>query len=339
VHHVQNCVPIRRGPIGSLARFIAVAGLVGLAAPATAQAHGRSAVVAIDYRVAIQSAPTGIEARVLDGDRKLWLEVDRGLTVVVLGYANEPFLRFSPSGVEINDRAPTAWSDRLARGASPAFDARASPSWRLTHHGHSFSWHEHRLAPPLHIGQIARWTVPLVVDGRPTAVSGTVRKVARPPFWPWLALGALFLFGGVVLLRRSSPTAARHAAFLLAWAAGAAAYASVVGVALAGAVGRSQAAELVPASALALIGVGALLFWRSGRQIAVGAIATLALSGGLGLLPVFAHAVVISALPAVAARTAAAIAVWGGATALLLIVLDGVVWDTSRRGRHAGARA
>jgi hypothetical protein len=336
---VHNRMRIRRGPIGSLACFTAVAGLAGLAAPAAAQAHGRSTVVAIDYRVAIQSVPRGVEARVLDGDRKLRLEVDRDLTVLVLGYANEPFLRFSPTGVEINDRAPTAWSDRLARGAGPAVNPRASPNWRLAHHGHSFSWHEHRLAPPLHNGQTARWTVPLVVDGRPTAVSGTVRKLARPSFWPWLALGVLFLFGGVVLLRRSSPTAARHAAFLLAWAAGAAAYASVVGVALAGAVGRSQAAELVPASALALIGVGALLFWRNGRQIAVGAIATLALSAGLGLLAVFVHAVVISALPAVAARTAVAIAVWGGATALLLVLLDGVVWDAGRRVRRAGARA
>src|SRR5439155_11590511 len=147
--HLQNRVRTRRGPIGSLACFTAVAVVVGLAAPAAAQAHSRSTVVAIDYRVAIRSVPAGIGARVLDGDRKLSLAVGRGLTVVVLGDASEPFIRFSPRGVEINDQAPTAWSDRIAHRKRIALDAHAPPRWRLAHHGHSFSWHEHRLAPPL----------------------------------------------------------------------------------------------------------------------------------------------------------------------------------------------
>jgi hypothetical protein len=336
---LQNRVRIRGGPVGSLACFTAVAVVVGLAAPAAAQAHSRSTVVAIDYRVEIRSTPTGIGARVLDGDRKLSLAVGRGLTVVVLGDAGEPFIRFSPRGVEINDQAPTAWSDRIARGKRIAFDAHATPRWRLVHPGHSFSWHEHRLAPPLAAGHKARWAIPLLVDGRQAAVEGTVRKVGRPALWPWLALGAGFLIGGGVLLRLKAPTAARRVAFGLAWAAGAAAYASVVGVALAGAVGRSQVAELVPASALALSGIGALLLWRSGRKIVIGAIATLAVSESLGLLDVFVHAVVVSALPGVAARAATAVALWGGVTAFLLVLLDGAVWETDQRGRRVGARA
>jgi hypothetical protein len=335
---LQNRTPIRRGSIGSLARFVAVAGLVWLAAPAAAQAHSRSTVVAIDYRVAIRSSPSGVRARVLDGDRSLRLTVDRHLTVVVLGYGAEPFLRFSPRGVEVNDRAPTAWSDRLARGARPALNVHASPSWRLTRRGNSFSWHEHRLAPPLGNGQTARWTIPLLVDGKRAAVGGTARRVRRPSPWPWLALGGLFLIGGVALLRGRTPAAARLTAFALAWAAGAAAFASVVGVTLAGAVGRSEAAELGAAAALALIGSAALLLWKSGRQVVVGAIATLAVIEGLGLLDVFVHGVVISALPAVVARAAAALTIWSGLTALLLVVLDGVVWDADR-GRRAGVRA
>jgi hypothetical protein len=322
-----------------LARLAAVAGVVWLAVPAPAQAHSRSTVVAIDYRVAIRSVPDGVEARVLDGDRKLRLSVAPDHTVVVLGDAGEPFIRFSSRGVQINDRSPTAWSARIAKGTRLALSARARPAWRLAHHGHSFSWHEHRLAPPLAVGRTARWAIPLRIDGRTAEVAGTVRKIRRPAVWPWLALGGAFLLGGILLLRRRAPTAAQLAAYALAWVAGAAALASVVGVSLAGAVGRSAAAELAAASVLAVAGAAVLLLWRSGRQIAVGAIATLAVIEGLGLLDVFVHPVIVSDLPAVAARAAAAVAIWGGTTALLLVVLDGVVWDARRPSQRAGARA
>ena len=229
---------------------------------------------------------------------------------------------------------------RLApHGSTPAIDPRTPAVWSSVTSSHRYAWHEHRLAPPLAAGHMTRWAIPLLVDGRRAAVEGTVRKLGRPALWPWLALGAGFLIGGGVLLRRKAPAAARRVAFGLAWAAGAAAYASVVGVALAGAVGRSQVAELVPASALALIGIGALLLWSSGRKIVIGAIATLAVSESLGLLDVFVHAVVVSALPGVAARAATAVALWGGVAAFLLVLLDAAVWDTDQRGRRVGARA
>ena len=218
---MQNRMPIRRGPPRPLARVVAVACLVGLAAPAAAQAHSRSTVVAIDYRITIRSTPACVQAHVLDGDRKLELKVGRGQKVVVLGYAGEPFLRFSPRGVEVNDRSPTAWSNRIASGSLPAFGAQASPRWRLAGHGRSFSWHEHRLVPPLAEGRTAEWTILLLVDGHRAAIAGTAPKVARPSFWPWLVVGGAFLLGGVALLRRGGPTAARVAAVALAWAAGA----------------------------------------------------------------------------------------------------------------------
>jgi hypothetical protein len=306
-------------------RAVVLAALAALAWPAVAQAHSSSIVVAIDYRVHIDRVPAGIEARVIDGDRKLRLRVDPRATVLVLGYARDPFLRFSPKGVEVNDFAPTAWSDRLARGSGPKFGG--ARLWRLASSGHAFTWHEHRLAPPAPQGRTIAWTVPLVVDGRPAAVTGTYRKVARPALWPWLVIGAVFLAASAVLLRRPRPGPARIAALAFACLSGAAALAALVAVTLAGAVGHGKGIELGAAGALAAAAVGLLLLWPRGRAVTVGGIASLGLIEGLGLLGVFVHGVVIADLPATATRVAAALAVFGGGSALLLVLLDGLVWD------------
>ena len=312
-------------------RAVLLAALAALASPAAAQAHSSSIVVAIDYRVHIERVAHGIEARVIDGDRKLRLQVDPRATVLVLGYAREPFLRFSPRGVEVNDVAPTAWSDRAARGSGPKFGA--APRWRLATRAHVFTWHEHRLAPPAPQGQTIDWTIPFVVDGRPAMVTGTARKVARPAVWPWLVIGAVFLAAGAVLLLRQRPGAARVAALAFACLSGAAALAALVAVTLAGAVGHGEGIELGAAGALAAAALALLVLWPRGRAVTVGGIATLALIEGLGLLGVFVHAVVIADLPATATRVAAALAICGGASALLLVLLDGLVWDEKRARR------
>jgi hypothetical protein len=333
-------MPVRGRSLGRSARVASLAALAALAAPAAAQAHSGSLVVAVDYRVTIHSVPSGLEARVIDGDRKLELAADPTLTVLVLGYEGEPFLRLGPSGVQVNDRAPTAWSDRLARGsAGPALGRQARPAWRLVARGHAFAWHEHRLVPTVSVGRTVPWSIPLVVNGRPAAVTGRTRKVSRPSLWPWLALGGALLLGSAALLRRRTARVARAAALALAVTAGAAAFASVLGVTLAGAAGRSRAVEIGAASSLAAAAAAGVLFWRAGRQVVLGAVATLALIEALGLLGVFVHGVVVSALPALAARLAAALALWGSIAALLLLLLEGVVWGPRPEGarRRAGA--
>ena len=84
----------------------------------------------------------------LDGDRKLELRVARSHTVVVLGYAGEPYLRFSPQGVAVNERSPTALANKLtASGATPALDPGATPSWSLLAVTERYAWHDHRLGP------------------------------------------------------------------------------------------------------------------------------------------------------------------------------------------------
>ena len=60
---------------------------------------------------------------------------------------------------------------------------------------------------------------------------------------------------------------------------------------------------------------------RDARGIAAGALGLLALAVGLTKIPVFLHGVVLSVLPAVAARTDVALTIWIGvaATALGLV--------------------
>jgi hypothetical protein len=330
-------MPVRARPLVRSACVVILAALTALVAPAVAQAHSGSLVVAVDYRVTIRSVPRGLTATVIDGDRKLELRAGPRMTVLVLGYEREPVLRFSTGGVEVNDRSPTAWSDKLARGSGPSFDLRAPPSWRLVTRRHSFAWHEHRLVPTVSVGRAVPWSIPLVVQGRPAAVTGQTRKVSRPALWPWLALGGALLLGSAALLRRKTPRAARLAAFALACTAGAAAFASVVGVTLAGAAGRGVALEIGSASALAAASLAGIVFWRAGRAVVLGAVATLALIEGLGLVSVFVHSIVVSVLPALAARLAAALAVWGSVAALALLLLDGVVWDPRARGARRRA--
>jgi hypothetical protein len=128
---------------------VAVA-LGALAAPTAALAHGTAPVTALDFEARITSVggPVGsIEAQVIDGDRKLSLQVKGSNTVVVLGCAGEPFLRFARDGVAVNERSPTAVTNKLVKPGSPALDAHAAPVWSLKTSRHSFTWYDHRLGP------------------------------------------------------------------------------------------------------------------------------------------------------------------------------------------------
>ncbi|MGI8630331.1 MAG: hypothetical protein ACR2LV_09260 [Solirubrobacteraceae bacterium] len=73
----------RRGRPGALALLCA---LVGFAAwPGVAGAHGPVAPVASSYLARVNQAPPGTEARVIDGDLRMWLRVSTPHTVIVLG--------------------------------------------------------------------------------------------------------------------------------------------------------------------------------------------------------------------------------------------------------------
>ena len=98
--------------------FVALAWL-GQTTPASAHA-GRSPSAAVDDRACItevepHNAP--FEVRVVDGDQDLWLRLQPGNELIVIGSIGEPFLRFANGWVSANIRSTTAESD-LFRGRS-----------------------------------------------------------------------------------------------------------------------------------------------------------------------------------------------------------------------------
>src|SRR5580698_6235214 len=71
--------------------------------PAAAQAHGPVAPVATPYLARIHSVPPGLQAKIVDGYVRMWLQAPAADTVVVPDYQGAPYLRFDRSGVAVNE--------------------------------------------------------------------------------------------------------------------------------------------------------------------------------------------------------------------------------------------
>jgi hypothetical protein len=169
--------------------------LTALAFPDRSFAHaGRGAPVATNFEARIErvTPPTdSLEAKVVDGDRQLWVRA-RGHTVLIVpGAAGEPLLRFDHRGVSVNVRSLTAQADRIdAPHVRPVPDLRARPVWHRLTAAHAYRWHEHRLhalealAGGQRSGVLGRWSVPLLVSGRRHELAGVLVYRRPPSFWP-----------------------------------------------------------------------------------------------------------------------------------------------------------
>ena len=339
--------PVRRAARSWRGR-LAVAGATAFAVlllPASAQAHTTSVVSSLDFVARVVSTgrdPSAVRARVDDGDRKLELRVARSHTVVVLGYAGEAFLRFSPAGVEVNDRSPTAVADKLGRDTSvPALTSNASPRWSQLTTSDRFAWHDHRLGPvpgrSYGEGAVGTWAIPLVVDGRPDRIVGRLWHGRGPPLWIWLALFGVALAAAVVLIRQRSDRAA-SAALASAGIAGAAAELLSIGLSFGPGVPSSTAWESVPAS-IVVVGAAVAVFVRlpQARGALAGLVGLVAALVGLGDAGVLVHGYVISSLPAAVIRAAAATAVSAGLVAAVTVAARHLAGSSAppRRARPA----
>jgi hypothetical protein len=304
---------------------LALVGIVSLMAPAPADAHLKGGEMSTNFEARVGSlrpAISGIAARVLDGDLRLELRVAPGRVVIVLGLLHEPFLRFSPAGVEANLASPTAGSSRVIGTA----DAVASPGvhWRLIRRGHVFAWHDNRLRPVTTVAAdfprpraVASWKIPLIVDGRASTLSGTEWYASPPSPWPWLAPGALLVALAFLAGRRLAQRAQRLIAAALLPVAVAGLSASWSGAILVG--HKTLAAELFAvafAGVLAVflsVGVAAA---QGEKQLGVMAlIGAFAATFALPLITVFEHGFVLSALPGSVARISTAAAFFCGLSA------------------------
>ncbi len=71
-----------------------------------AEAHGPIAPTASSYFAKVLGLPAGLDAKVIDGDLRMWLSVPSSETLVILDYRRAPY-RFSRAGVDVNRNSCT----------------------------------------------------------------------------------------------------------------------------------------------------------------------------------------------------------------------------------------
>ena len=288
--------------------WLVVMVVLALVLPANAAGHGRGPVVALDDRLVIGRPVAGIGVQVFDGDRSLHVSVAPGHTVVVRGYLGEPMIRFAGGAVEANRSSPTANADRIVSAGS---------GWQRVADGRSFAWHDHRLAPPRGgNGTVGRFSVPLTIDGRAAAITGTFVRVPGPDLMAWL-LGALAAAAAIAAVAVRRPRTRTTLVLVLAVVAGVAALTAITAFAVRDAPTGGIEWFQVAGGAIVAAAAATVLVRTNGtrRTAAAGVIGALAAAGMLSSLPVFLHGVVISALPAGFARFVCAAAIVGGTCA------------------------
>jgi hypothetical protein len=257
---------------------VAAVGLVTFATPAAADPAGPT-----DYRtdvVRIEPAVAGVDVRIIGGDSFVLLRVDRGVSVEVVGYRGEPYLRFRADGsVERNETSPSRWlNDDRYGSVTPPADASpdAAPTWEVVASDGTYAWHDHRahwmnpVRPPgAEPGDtVLEAVIPLVVGGNEVAVHVRSVLLARPSPVAGVvgALVGLALLGATVAASRRGVGAGQSA---IGAPVVAAAFAMAVGFWAFGSVpaetGPASTLWTLPGAAL-LAGIGAQVGLRRRRR-------------------------------------------------------------------------
>jgi hypothetical protein len=315
-----------------------VAVLALVSAPGQAAAHGPVAPVATSYLARIGQVPAGLDAKVVDGYVRMWLSVPAAETVVVLDYRGAPYLRFDGRGVEVNENSSMYYLNQTPVAATPPADlnAHTPPDWHKVTGGHSYEWHDGRLQALASIAlapgatYVGRWTIPLLVDGRRSVISGGLYHRGDPSivwFWPIVVLLSCVL----AAWRLRNVELDGRVARMLAIASLIAIAAADIARELHGRPGVSptQWVELVVVGAFVAWGLRHVLFGRP-NYFSYFVISTVALWEGLNLLPTLLHPYVLVALPAFLARVT---------TVLCLGCGISILWPAFRLADHRKDRA
>jgi hypothetical protein len=256
----------------------------------------------------------------------MWLRVPPGVRVVVLDYRGAPYLRFAVAGVEVNQNSAMFYLNQTPVAQIPParLTPATPPSWHRVSRSREYSWHDGRLhalatvatAPGL--SYVGRWTIPLRLNGRPSAISGGLWHAPSPSlvwFWPIFVV-LLCLVAALRVGRESIDRLAARALGL-----GALAGTAVIGLGreLHGrpTQGAFQLVELGLLLAFVAWGVHRVIFWHGGYFRFV-VISFVALVEGVELIPTLSHGFVLLAVPAFLAR-AATVACLGCGAGLLLV--------------------
>jgi hypothetical protein len=295
--------------------------------PGVAGAHGPIAPIASNYLARVGEVPAGLGAKVVDGDQRMWLRVRAGETVVVLDYRGAPYLRFSRSGVEVNHNSAMYYLNQTPYAATPPSNLTATtPSrWQRVSDGNAYGWHDGRLHALATVAlspgasYVGRWTVPLLVDGRRSSISGGLWHAGPPSivwFWPIVVL----LWCVLAAWRVRRPVLDRWTARSLGLAALAATAVAALGRGLHGrpTVSVFQLVEMGIVLAFVIWGLHRMLF-RAGGYFAYCVIAFVALWEGAELIPTLLNGFVLIPVPAFVARTASVLGLGAGLGLLLMV--------------------
>ena len=305
----------RRLAIAALG-WVAAASAVWAAIPATAGAHGPIAPIASSYLAKPDQVPDGFDAKVVDGDQRMWLRAPSAQTVLVLDYRGAPYLRFTPAGIDVNRNSEMYYLNQTPVAQTPPANLTASTAadWRRVSGAHDYEWHDGRLHALATVAVtpgkalLGRWTIPVRINGRATAISGVLLRADNPSivwFWPIAVLVACVLAAWRV---RSNELDARLARVLgtvalLAIAAGAAGH-QLHGRPGVGVFSMVVLSMVELAAIVALVGWGLqrVLSGRAG-YFTYFAIAFFAIAEGLALVPTLFHGFALTALPAFVMRS------------------------------------
>jgi hypothetical protein len=314
-----------RSALVALATAVVAAGVL----PATASAHvGRTPPASTDYLARISYLPPGLTAQIVDGDQAIWMRAKPSMTVIVTGLRGEPYLRFSPAGVAVNTRSATWFLDRVRPEAVPRqITSSTPPQWRPLTSRHSWTWSDGRLhtpalsAHPAGNAYLGRWVIPLVVDGRGTAIRGGLWQAAPASllwFWPLLLVVVCI----PALLKLREARLETHVGAALAAVALVSSTLVRLGRELYGrpTVSSGQLV-LVGVTCLIALALAALYSRRAWRPVAGILIGIAAVVQGLEVVSILRDGWVLTAIPAWLARTATGLSLASGA-ALIVVSLS-----------------
>ena len=314
----------------SKSRFLLLAvtaTLALVALPQAASAHGVVDPVATSFLARIGGVPAGLQAKVVDGDLRMWLQVPADQVVTVLDYERAPYLRFSSAGVAVNENSEMFFLNQTPAAAVPRQDGpNAAPDWVRVSNGHTYQWHEGRLQSLSGVARlpgqslIGHWRIALIVDGKTSAITGGLWFRGAPSviwFWPI----AVFVLCALAAWRLQSERIDRLFTRFATAAVLVAATVAAEGRFLHGRPGIAWFGfvELGLVAAFSAWALWRVLNDRAGALLLT---ATALLGGWLGLtlVPTLLHGYTLLAQPAFIARAATVICL-GGAFALILWIV------------------